>query len=133
VAPAATSCNNQINADGKFANHVPWNFKLTGGYSFPYDITLGASVIYRAGRTWTRVLRVPGLNQGSENIWIEPRGSQHFDPILYLDIRLEKVFRFDRYSVSFLADRPQHLRRNHLRPGSTRHPARSAFQLLIHT
>ena len=96
--------NNQINAEGKFPNHVPWNLKMIGAYTFPYDITVAGFGTYRSGRSFTRTLTVTGLGQGEETIFVEPRGGNSYDPVFYLDMRAEKAFHLDRFSFSLLLD-----------------------------
>jgi hypothetical protein len=96
--------NSRINAEGHFPNHVPWNLKVIGAYTFPYDITVAGYATYRAGTTYTRYLTVTGLTQGSEDINVEELGSHHHDPVFYLDVRIEKPFRIDRFNFTLLAD-----------------------------
>jgi hypothetical protein len=98
--------NNQINAAGKFHNHVPWNFKLTGAYTFPWDITVAGYANYRAGRAWTPVLYYGDdvLGQWDVEIFAETHGVNSYDNYFNLDLRAEKAFRFDRIQFSLLVD-----------------------------
>ena len=101
-----TDPNNQINAKGHFAAHVPWNLKMSGVYSFPYDISLAGYVNYRAGLTWTPTLYYENDNLGQYDVefYAVERGSERLDPYFQFDMRAEKLFRFDRYQFSLLMD-----------------------------
>lgn len=96
--------NNQINAGGKSADDIPWNFKLNGTYTLPYEISLSTILNWRAGNAYSLLHRFSGLDQGNVTVLADERGSESFDTFFNADIRVEKEFRYDRFRASVLFD-----------------------------
>ncbi|MBA7690366.1 hypothetical protein ES703_98892 [subsurface metagenome] len=84
--------NELINREGPLSRDRRWVFKFAGVYSAPMGIVIGTNIIYQQGGFWQRTVRVR-LNQGSESIYAEPRGTGRFPNELYLDMKVEKAFR----------------------------------------
>lgn len=99
-----TDPNNAINSDGKLVYHTPYNLKLNGTYTFPYDISVSTIISYMSGFRYAPTIRLYGLNQGRIDINAEPRGSRALDPKFNADLRIEKTFLVDRFRASVLFD-----------------------------
>jgi carboxypeptidase family protein/TonB-dependent receptor-like protein len=86
--------NHFINADGispfDFTNQI----KLDGTYRVPAFGGFNVSAVYRytTGMAWGRRVTIRGLDQGSELIRVDPRGTNRTDPINNVDFRVEKTF-----------------------------------------
>ncbi len=95
-----------INADGKPTHDPTWEFKVTGFYTFPWDI-LG-SFYYRhfTGDTFTTTFRTDRdvLAQGRVTIKAVPRGSERLDARNVFDFRLEKAFPIAQGNFKLTAD-----------------------------
>ena len=70
-----------------------YNANLAALYVAPWDINIGASVLYRQG--YPNVLRdaVSGLRGGTATVALEEIGERRFDNVYQLDLRLAKDFR----------------------------------------
>ncbi len=84
--------NELINREGPLSRDRRWVFKFAGVYRAPMGIVIGTNIIYQQGGFWQRTVRVR-LNQGSESIYAEPRGTGRFPNEFYLDMKVEKNFR----------------------------------------
>lgn len=98
--------NYRINWEGKFYSHRPYNLKLIGTYTLPYETSVSAFVTYINGPTWTPRLRYrdDALGQFSVTFLAEPLGSRRLDSQFNVDMRIEKVFHFKAIDFSLLAD-----------------------------
>jgi hypothetical protein len=70
-----------------------YNANIAGVYVAPWDINLGANVLYRQG--YPNVLRdnVTGLRGGTATVALEEVGERRFDNVYQLDLRVAKDFR----------------------------------------
>ena len=86
-----TNPNRLINNEG-LAMFDPRELKVLGVVSVPRwrGLTVGAVYRHTSGQTWARRATIRDLNQGSERIWMEPRGSRRLPAINNLDLRVEK-------------------------------------------
>ena len=88
--------NSAINAEGHAAVDPTHELKVSGTYRVPWfgGFNVSGTYAYRSGQTWARTLRsgFDVLNQGSETIFAEPRGTNRLDAINNLDLRVEKTF-----------------------------------------
>jgi hypothetical protein len=99
---SVTNPNNAlVNASGRSGGreHI---FKMTGSYLLPYGLQVGGNFRLESGRFVTRVVEIPGLNQGDIEVNAEPRGSLTLDKLPTLDLRVGKIFRFG--SQEYTAD-----------------------------
>ncbi len=82
--------NNNGDAEFDFTNQV----KLDGTYRVPFLGGFNVSGVYRyiTGMAWSRTATIRGLDQGSETVRVETRGSRRTDPINNFDLRFEKTF-----------------------------------------
>ena len=94
-----------INADG-YATYDPTHMlKIQGTYVLPWGIYLNGFWSTVTGTTWTSRVRSSSLSQGRVTFYTEPRGSNHFDTMNSLDLRLEKTFTIaEKYRLGILID-----------------------------
>jgi hypothetical protein len=71
----------QFRADGSYRVHLLGGFLLSGVYN------------KSAGQAWGRRATIRGLNQGTETVRIETRGTRRNTGINQLDLRISKVFK----------------------------------------
>jgi hypothetical protein len=86
--------NHLINVDGNAVFDYTNQVKLEGTYRVPLLGGFNLSGVYRytTGLAWGRTATIRGLDQGSEAVRIEPRGTRRTDPINNFDLRVEKTF-----------------------------------------
>ena len=140
---SSTDLNNpnyRLNRDGSaIFTDIPWSFNLSGSYQLPYDMTLSGKVTARDGDPLMRTTTVAGLPQGSETLWVQPRGVDRTETVSrFVDMRFAKRFvvgisRIEGSMMSSTCSMPirswrrieASARRSAGRPGSSR-PASSA-------
>lgn len=96
--------NADILAWGPVFYSRPHILKLAASYQFPYAINLGGFVRYQSGSPWARTMIAYDLNQGDEEVRVEPRGSQRLDGVFTVDLRLSKVFRLPKGNLEAMFD-----------------------------
>ncbi|MCP5051019.1 MAG: TonB-dependent receptor [bacterium] len=100
--------NAHVNAEGRFPFERRHQAKVTGLVKGPWGINVGGYFRWMSGRRWTRTITASflglGLNQADENNNAETRGSNGYDPLLQLDLKLEKAFRFGKVDFKIFAD-----------------------------
>jgi len=70
---------------------MPGSFTLSGSYQLPYDVTSSAKYTARDGDPLMRTITIAGLPQGSETVWVQPRGVDRTETVnKFLDMRLMK-------------------------------------------
>ena len=80
-----------------------WQFKLSGVYEFPLDISAGAFVRYQQGYPYVLFASVrdsslsQSLGTTTHLFMVEPFGSRKFDNIFTLDLQFEKGFDLANY------------------------------------
>jgi len=89
-----------VNAEGVSGGRRH-NFKVSGSYLLPYQITFGANFRISSGLPITRTYSVPGcsgsvvtecLSQGNQTVNAEPRGSEELPALATLDLRAGRLF-----------------------------------------
>jgi hypothetical protein len=92
-----TNPNNLLSysQQGRGANDQPHAFKLLGSYQAPFGITVGANYQALSGLPRDRTLTISGLNQGTQTLRMEPRGTYRFDTLNLLSLRADKSFRIN--------------------------------------
>ncbi len=92
--------NRAINSDGPMVFDYTHHFKAEGTYRIPYWGGFNISGIYRyiTGAAWGRRAGIRGLDQGTETVRIEPRGTRRVDALNNFDFRVEKTFVFGQQS-----------------------------------
>jgi hypothetical protein len=80
-----------------------WQFKLSGVYQFPMDISAGAFLRYQQGYPYVLFASVrdaslsQALGTTTHLFMVEPFGSRRFDNIFTLDLQFEKGFELSNY------------------------------------
>ena len=70
---------------------IPWSFGLSGSYQLPYAIVFSGKYTSGAGGPLMRTLVVSGLPQGSETVWVQPRGDDRVEDVTqFVDVRFAK-------------------------------------------
>ena len=77
--------------EGRVANDNTHLAKVFGTYRLPFRVSLSGAFYYTSGGSFTRTQGVR-LSQGRVDVFVEPRGSEHYDAIMRLDARLERQF-----------------------------------------
>jgi hypothetical protein len=66
---------------------------LSGSYELPFEVMFSGKYTARDGDPLRRTLVVSGLNQGSDTIWVQPRGQDRTETVnKFVDIRFAKRF-----------------------------------------
>jgi len=88
--------NRHINAIGRFPLERRHQFQLYGFVEAPLGINLGGTFRIASGQRYTRVFNTVNagivLNQASETIRMEEKGSRGYPTLWTLDLRAEKAF-----------------------------------------
>ena len=72
---------------------IPWSFGISGAYQFPYGVQFSGKYSSGAGGPLMRTVTVTGLPQGSETVWVQPRGVDRTEIVnKFVDVRLMKRF-----------------------------------------
>jgi len=95
-----------VNAAGRPGIDRTHNFKMTGAYQAPWEITIGGNFRLQSGEPITRTLTVTGLNQNIGGITVnaEPRGHEVLPWLPTLDLRASKAFRFGTQQLDLEVD-----------------------------
>ena len=89
--------NSQEFRHGIFGNDVPWSYRVSGVYELPFGI--GASGTYQLIKgapeisTVSVASKTVPLTQGTQVVWVAPRGSTRLPNIAQLDMSLRKTWR----------------------------------------
>jgi hypothetical protein len=81
-----------------------YTVKLATVYRFPRRFRLGVVARYQDGQPFSRVVVVPGLNQGTEFIRAYPAGQTRFTYVGTLDVRLQKGFAIGGRALDAIVD-----------------------------
>ena len=94
--------NRAINSEGPVVFDYTHQFKAEGTYRLPLWGGFNFSGVYQyiTGAAWGRRAGIRGLDQGTETVRIEPRGTRRVDALNNFDFRAEKTFVFGRQSRS---------------------------------
>jgi hypothetical protein len=72
---------------------IPWTFGISGSYQALYGIQFSGKYTASAGSPLMRTITIAGLPQGSETIWVQPRGVDRTETVSkFIDVRLAKRF-----------------------------------------
>lgn len=79
--------------DSSIFIELPWAFTLSGSYLAPYDIRISGKYTARAGDPLIRTIQATGLNQGTQTVWVQPRGEDRTETVnKFVDVRFAKLF-----------------------------------------
>ena len=98
--------NRAINSAGRPSSDFTHQFKLSGTYRVPLAGGIQVSPVYRyvSGAPWGRTVLIRGLAQGNATVRVEPRGTREGRGVSQLDLRVEKLVRFGRYTAGVYGD-----------------------------
>jgi hypothetical protein len=85
--------NALINATGPISADVPVQFKLTGTYVLPWDVSLSGNFRSQSGTPYNRQLSVPMTLGGSATVNVEPLNSRRLPALTTVDLQVSKQFR----------------------------------------
>jgi hypothetical protein len=83
----------QSNANGRLFGDVPYQFKLSGSYTFPFGLTVGETFVYSAGTPVSALAPTEGNGaiDWGRFVYLTPRGSMGRTPDYWsIDLRLEQ-------------------------------------------
>jgi hypothetical protein len=108
--------NFQLNRnDSAIFTEIPWAFTLSGSYQLPYDVQIAGKYTARDGDPLARTLSVSGLSQGTETVWVQPRGDDRTETVnKFLDLRFAKRFTVSRTRLEGTVDIFNLLNANHV-------------------
>lgn len=100
----AVTPNDQINTvDGRH-EFTTWQAKVHGTWDTPWwDVRLTPILRHQSGQPYGRTFQF-GFNYGTQTVLAEPLGTRRQDNVTLLDLRVEKVMRFGRTSLSGFVD-----------------------------
>lgn len=94
---------------------IPWSLNLSGSYQLPYDVTFSGKYTARDGDPLLRTITIAGLPQGSETIWVQPRGVDRTETVSrFLDVRFAKRFTVNTSRIEGSVDVFNLLNANHV-------------------
>jgi hypothetical protein len=99
-----TNPNGASYARGRLFSDRAFTIKWTTLYRFPGDFTVGGIARYQDGQPFSRLVIVPGLNQGAEAVQAYPNAGSRYTFTGTLDLRVQKGFRFGRNRVDAFLD-----------------------------
>jgi hypothetical protein len=97
--------NSWIFAAGNLTSDPTHMIKVQASYMLPFEINFNLYFRGITGNAWTTQYKEYRLSQGSETVFVEPRGSHHYEMDETLDVRLEKIFSLaEKYRLGILVD-----------------------------
>jgi hypothetical protein len=99
-----TNPNASTHARGRLFSDRAYVIKWTTVYRFAKGIRLGAIARYQDGQPFSRMVVVPGLNQGAEAIQAFANGRSRFAFTGTLDVRLQKGFAVGPTQLNAIVD-----------------------------
>jgi carboxypeptidase family protein len=116
---ASTDLNNpnfRLNRAGSaIFTDIPWTFGLSGSYQLPWDMTVSGKYSSADGGPLTRTITLAGQPQGSETLWVQPRGVDRAERVTkFIDMRFMKRFRAQTTRVEATVDIFNLLNANHV-------------------
>ncbi len=108
--------NFRLNRDGSAVfTDVPWIFTLSGSYMLPYEVQISGKYTARDGDPLNRTVSLSGLAQGTETVWVQPRGLDRTETVdKFVDIRFAKRLRFGTSNLEATLDVFNLLNANHV-------------------
>ena len=97
-----TNPNQHINAFGPLEDDHPHNIKVIGSFRLPLDIDAGFFYWFQSGQVYTREVNFRGVRSNDRSITVfgEPRGSRRLPNQSNVDLRAEKIFRVNDFSIA---------------------------------
>ena len=91
-------------ARGRLFTDRAFTIKLIGTYQLPKEIRIGAIARYQDGQPFSRMVVVPGLDQGGDAVRTFPSGGSRFTFTATLDVRVQKGFSVGGYRFDAILD-----------------------------
>ncbi len=104
VGEVFTNPNAEGYARGRLFNDRAFTGKIVSVFHLPRDFRLGLLVRYQDGQPFSRLIVMPGLNQGAEAVRAFANGGSRFTYTGTLDVRLQKTFPAGRFRTSVILD-----------------------------
>ncbi len=96
--------NSRTFAQGRVFTERGYTIKTAGVLRLPWDVKVGYAARYQDGQMFSRLVVVPGLNQGAEAIRTFRNGGWRFTYNATLDVRLQKSVTAGNQRVVFVLD-----------------------------
>ncbi|MBA3269469.1 MAG: carboxypeptidase regulatory-like domain-containing protein [Acidobacteria bacterium] len=94
---------------------LPWSFTLSGSYLVAYGISVSGKYTARAGDPLIRTFQAAGLAQGTQTVWVQPRGEDRTETVnKFVDLRFSKRFGVGRSRLEGTVDLFNLLNANHV-------------------
>ena len=94
---------------------LPWSFTLSGSYELPYGIHFSGKYTARAGDPLVRTIQATGLTQGTQTVWVQPRGEDRTETVnKFVDVRFAKRFALGTSRLEGTVDLFNLLNANHV-------------------
>ena len=88
---------NFMNRRGLIGNDVPWSYRASGVYEFPYQLSLSVTAQYYQGFPESTTVSVGNntitLTQGATTLLVEPRGTTRLPTVTSVDMSIRKFWR----------------------------------------
>jgi hypothetical protein len=116
---SSTDLNNpnfRLNRDNSAVfTDIPWALTLSGSYWLPYEFIVSGKYTARDGDPLTRTITIAGLAQGSETVWVQPRGEDRTETVnQFVDLRVAKRFNLGGAQLEGTVDLFNLLNANHV-------------------
>jgi hypothetical protein len=116
---SSTDLNNpnfRLNRDNSAVfTDIPWALTLSGSYWLPYEFIVSGKYTARDGDPLTRTITIAGLAQGSETVWVQPRGEDRTETVSqFVDLRVAKRFNLGGAQLEGTVDLFNLLNANHV-------------------
>ncbi|MGQ0734710.1 MAG: carboxypeptidase regulatory-like domain-containing protein [Acidobacteriota bacterium] len=94
---------------------IPWALSVAGSYQVGYGVTVSGKYTASDGSPLLRTLSVSGLPQGTETIWVQPRGVDRTEVVnKFVDLRLAKRWTVNAVRLEGTLDLFNMLNANHV-------------------
>ena len=94
---------------------LPWAFNLSGSYQGPLGLQFSGKYTARAGDPLIRTFQATGLTQGTQTVWVQPRGEDRTETVnKFVDVRVAKRFSLNRSRFEATVDLFNALNANHV-------------------
>jgi hypothetical protein len=94
---------------------LPWAFSLSGSYLMAYGVQVSGKYTARAGDPLVRTFQAGSLNQGTQTVWVLPRGEDRTETVTkFVDVRFAKTLRFGTTRLEGTVDIFNLLNANHV-------------------
>jgi hypothetical protein len=94
---------------------LPWSFNVSGSYLLMYGIQVSGKYTARAGDPLVRTFQATGLTQGTQTVWVQPRGEDRTETVnKFLDVRVSKRLTVGRSRFEGTVDVFNLLNANHV-------------------